>query len=101
MITRHCACALRFEEKLGAESGVEILNDVVLNQVAVRFSSDEQTKEVIARIQSGGVTFVGGAQWRGHWIMRISVCGETTTEADVDRSAEAMLEAWRAVRGRN
>jgi hypothetical protein len=44
---------------------------------------------------------VGGALWRGCWIMRISVSSETTTEADVDRSVEAMLEAWRAVRGQN
>ena len=86
---------------LGTEAGDEILNDVVLNQVAVRFGTDEQTREVIARVQAGGVTFVGGAQWRDDWIMRISVSSETTTEADVDRSAEAMLEAWRAVRGRN
>ena len=101
MITRHCACARRFAEKLSAESGVEILNDVVLNQVAVCFGADEQTRETIARVQAGGVTFVGGAEWLGRWVMRISVSGETTTEADVDRSADAMLEAWRAVRGKN
>ena len=101
MITRHCACARRFAERLAADAGVEILNDVALNQVAVRFGNGEQTKAVIARIQAGGVTFVGGAQWRDHWIMRISVSSETTTEADVDRSVEAMLEAWRVVRGRN
>ncbi len=101
MITRHCACARKFAQILGAESGVEILNDVVLNQVAVRFGDDDQTKAVIARVQAGGETFVGGAQWRGHWIMRISVCGETTTAADVDRAAGAMLDAWRSVRGRN
>lgn len=101
MITRHCACARRFAQKLSVEQGVEIMNDVVLNQVAVRFGDDDETKAVIARIQAGGVTFVGGAQWRGHWIMRISVSGETTTEAEVDRSVEAMLDAWRAVRGRN
>lgn len=101
MISRNCACARRFAQKLGAETGVEILNDVVLNQVAVRFGTDDQTKAVIERVQQGGVAFVGGAQWRGHWIMRISVSNENTTEADVDRSAEAMLEAWRAVRGRN
>ena len=101
MITRHCAYARRFAHNLGAEAGVKVLNDVVLNQVVVRFGDDEQTKAVIARIQAGGVTFVGGAQWRGCWIMRISVSNETTTEADVDRSVEAMLEAWRAVRGQN
>lgn len=101
VITRHCACARRFAQTLGQEPGVEILNDVVLNQVAVRFGNDDQTKSVIARIQAGGETFVGGAQWRGHWIMRISVSSENTTEADVDRAAVAMLKAWRAVRDRN
>jgi hypothetical protein len=33
--------------------------------------------------------------------MRISVIGAATTDSDVDRSAEAMLSAWRAVRGAN
>jgi glutamate/tyrosine decarboxylase-like PLP-dependent enzyme len=101
MISRHCAQARRFAEKLSAEPGVEIMNDVVLNQVAARFGSDDETRQTIARIQSDGVCFVGGAQWQGREIMRISVIGEATTEGDVDRSVEAMLSAWRAVRGRN
>jgi len=99
MIARHCACARRFGQILRAEPGVEILNDVVLNQVAVRFGNDKPTKATIARIQSGCVAFVGGAHWRGAWIMRISVSSEATTEAEVDRSVEAILEAWRGVRG--
>lgn len=99
MITRHCALARRFAEKLSATPGVEVLNEVVLNQVAVRFGDDEQTKQVIARVQAEGTCFVGGAQWRDQWIMRISVISETTSEADVDRSVAAMLEAWRTVRG--
>lgn len=98
MITRHCALARRFAQRLGAEPGVEILNDVVLNQVAVAFGDDRQTQATIARVQQDGVCFVGGAQWRGRQIMRISVCNENTTEADVDISAEAMLKAWAAVR---
>jgi glutamate/tyrosine decarboxylase-like PLP-dependent enzyme len=102
IISRHCALARRFAEKLSAESGVEILNDVVLNQVAVRFGADDElTRKTIDRIQSDGVCFVGGAQWHDQWIMRISVIGEATTAPDVDRSVEAMLSAWRAVRGRN
>lgn len=101
MVSRHCALARRFAQKLSAEAGVEILNDVALNQVAVHFGSDEQTRSVIAKVQSDGVCFVGGAQWRGKAIMRISVTNENTTEADVDRSVEAMLSAWRSVRSRN
>lgn len=98
---RHCACARRFAQVLGAEPGVEIVNDVVLNQVAVRFGSDEQTREVIARVQAGGVAFVGGSDWRGRWVMRISISGETTNEAHVDQAAAAMIEAWRDIRDRN
>jgi glutamate/tyrosine decarboxylase-like PLP-dependent enzyme len=99
MISRHCSFARRFADRLGSEQGVEILNDVVLNQVTVRFGGDDElTRRVIARIQSDGVCFVGGAQSNGVWIMRISVIGATKNEADVDRSAEAMIAAWRAVR---
>ena len=107
MISRHCALARRFADRLAAEPGVEILNDVVLNQVAVRFGGDDElTRQTIERIQSDGVCMVGGAQWRDRqgqaaWIMRISVIGEATTEAHVDRSIDAMTSAWRAVRGRN
>ncbi len=99
MVSRHCALAQRFAEALGAEPGVEIMNDVVLNQVAVHFGADAQTAAVVARVQAGGECFVAGASWRGKAIMRISVTNENTTEADVDRSVAAMLEAWRAVRG--
>ena len=73
-----------------------------LNQVTVRFGGDDElTRKTIARIQSDGVCFVGGADWRGRWIMRISVIGGATREADVDRSVAAMISAWRAVSGRN
>jgi hypothetical protein len=98
LISRHCAFARRFTDRLGAEPGIEILNDVVLNQLTVRFGGDDEaTRRVIARIQSDGVCFVGGAEWNGVWIMRISVIGGTKSEADVDRSADAMIAAWRAV----
>ena len=99
MVSRHCALARRFAQKLGAEPGVEIMNDVVLNQVAVHFGNDAQTNAVIARVQAGGECFLAGASWRGKAIMRISVTNENTAEADVDRSVAAILEAWRAVRG--
>ena len=37
LVDRCCAHARRFAEALGRERGVEVLNDVVLNQVLVRF----------------------------------------------------------------
>jgi glutamate/tyrosine decarboxylase-like PLP-dependent enzyme len=102
IVSRHCALAKRFADKLSVESGIEILNKVVLNQVAVRFGDDDDlTRKAIDRIQADGVCFVGGAQWNGQWIMRISVIGGATTAADVDKSVEAVISAWRSVRGRN
>ncbi len=99
LISRHCAFARRFADRLRAEPGIEVLNDVVLNQVTVRFGGDDElTRRVISRIQSDGVCFTGGAEWNGVWIMRISIIGGTKSEADVDRSADAMIAAWRAVR---
>ena len=81
------------------------MNDVVLNQVIVRFgddgpvaAGDAATKNVIARIQKDGTCFAGGALWRGKWVMRLSIIGWPTTEADIDRSADAIMGAWRGLR---
>ena len=52
-------------------TGVEILNDVVLNQVLVRFTppgggdADAFTRAVIARVQAGGDAWLGGTTWHG------------------------------------
>ncbi len=97
MIERGCALARRFADALGQEPGVEILNEVVLNQVLVRFqSSDALTRDVIARVQADGTCWLGGTIWQGKAAMRISVSSWATTEADVDASAAAILRSFRA-----
>jgi len=55
------------------------------------------TEAVIAAVQHEGTCFVGGAQWRDEWVMRISVISGPTTEADIDLSADAIIAAWRTV----
>ena len=53
LVERHCALAARMAERLAGEPGVAILNDVVLNQVLVRFGDDDAaTDAVIARVQA-------------------------------------------------
>jgi len=101
LVDRCCALARRMSERLARDSRVRIVNDVVLNQVLVRFrpldgSDDAQaidayTGEVIRRVQQDGTCWVGGANWHGMQVMRISVSNWSTTEGDIDRSAEAML----------
>ncbi|HJW62181.1 MAG TPA: hypothetical protein VJ849_01685, partial [Actinomycetes bacterium] len=98
MIERGCGQARRFADALGAADGVEVLNEVVLNQVLVRFPDpggehDGRTAEVIRRVQAGGTLWLSGTSWHGMTAMRISVSNWSTTDADVDRSVAAILAA--------
>ena len=58
---------------------------------------DAAARAVIARVQSDNVCFVGGASWRGRWVMRAPIIAAPLAEADIDRLAEAVIGAWRAV----
>jgi glutamate/tyrosine decarboxylase-like PLP-dependent enzyme len=104
MIERHCRLARQMAEHIAAEPGVVLCNEVRLNQAVLRFGaaadgdeSDRLTRAVIDRVQLDGECFVGGAAWRGRWVMRLSVIGGETTEADALRAARAIVGAWRAV----
>ena len=81
------------------ESGCEILNDVVLNQVLVAFGDDAATAEVIRGVQRDGTCWCGGTSWNGRTAMRISVSSWATTDADVERSIDAILRVADHVRG--
>ena len=100
MIEHSCDNAQLFADLLGAEPGVAILNEVCLNQVLVRFDdSDERTRAVIAAVQAGGETWLSGSLWQGRATMRLSASNWSTTPADVERSATAILAAHRSLRG--
>ncbi|MDT7572355.1 MAG: hypothetical protein QOE05_2529 [Actinomycetota bacterium] len=94
MIDRTCAHARLFASLL-AEGGLEILNDVVLNQVLVGIGDDAGTDAVMDAVQRDGTCWVGGTTWRGRRLMRVSVSNWSTTEEDVRRSADAILRLAR------
>jgi glutamate/tyrosine decarboxylase-like PLP-dependent enzyme len=97
LIDRCCDHAQRMAGRLAEADGVEVLNDVVLNQVLVRFDDDDlATSRVIERSQEDGTCWVGSSTFRGRTVMRISVVGWQTTTDDIDRSADAILAAARA-----
>ncbi|TZF88791.1 pyridoxal phosphate-dependent decarboxylase family protein [Cognatilysobacter lacus] len=101
MVERCCAHARRFAARLGAAPGVRVLNDVVLNQVLVRFGEDdERTRSVVSGVQQEGTCWASGTTWHGMAAMRISVSNWATTEEDVDRSVEAMLHVHRELAAR-
>jgi len=90
LVERNCRQARRFAEGLEA-AGFRILNDVVLNQVLVAFGDAETTNRVVSEIQREGTCWCGGTVWQGQTAMRISVSSWATTDADIERSLEAMI----------
>ena len=107
MVERCCAHARRFASALAAEPGIRVLNDVVLNQVLVRFLApsgrdvdhDARTRAVIAGVQKEATCWLGGSTWRNQAVMRISVSDYATTEDDVERSIASIIRAARDTPG--
>jgi glutamate/tyrosine decarboxylase-like PLP-dependent enzyme len=97
LVERCCDLAARMAAQLAAADEVTVLNDVVLNQVLVRFGDDdERTRAVAQHVQAEGTAWMGGTQWHGLAALRISVSNWSTTEADADASVAAILRAVRA-----
>ncbi len=94
LVERNCRLARRFADAFAAE-GFPVWNDVVLNQVLVSFGDPERTRKVIAAIQEDGTCWCGVTVWQGRTAMRVSVISWATTEADVDRSVDAILRIAR------
>ena len=105
IIERCCDVAARMAARLRDAPGVTVLNDVVLDQVLVRFAApsesdaaaDARTRAVIAAVQRDGTCWLGGTTWHGLAAMRISVVNWATTIEDGDRSVDAILAAARGV----
>jgi len=90
LVERHCAQARRLGDGL-ARAGFEVLNEVTLNQVLFRCSTDAQTQAVRAAAQASGETWFGGTIWQGRPAMRVSVSSWRTKDADID-ALLALLE---------
>jgi glutamate/tyrosine decarboxylase-like PLP-dependent enzyme len=91
LVERCCGHARRLAAAMSDVDGVAVLNDVVLNQVLLRFGdSDDVTSGVIAAVQRSGEAWIGGTVWHGMGAARVSFSNWSTTDADVDRLAAAL-----------
>jgi glutamate/tyrosine decarboxylase-like PLP-dependent enzyme len=95
MVQRACDAATRIADRLANEDGFVVLNEVVLNQVLVRFGDAATTERLIAAIQRDGRIWCGATQWNGSTAMRISVSSWKTTRDDARAAAEVILESAR------
>jgi glutamate/tyrosine decarboxylase-like PLP-dependent enzyme len=86
LVERCCDLAQRFADGIAEVPGVEVLNEVVLNQVLFRFDSDDRTTAKLGAVQRSGVAWMSGTTWDGRQAIRISVSNWQTTEEDIDRT---------------
>ena len=94
---------LRMARFLTREAGISCLNEVVFNQAIFRMTdrtgdagaSDRLTDAVALEVRKGGEAWFQTADWHGQRIMRCSVSDHSTTAADVDRAASAVISAYR------
>ena len=94
LVGGHVTLARRFASGLAA-GGLDILNEVRLNQVVAACGDAEATDRMIAALQGEGTCWCGPTTWRGRRAMRVSISNWSTTQADVDRSIAAVLAAAR------
>ena len=99
LVDRCCALARRLAAGLDELDGVEVVNEVVLNQVLVRVGDAQFTEQVERHIQQDGTCWLGATSWRGERLLRISVSNWSTTESDVDLCIDAIARARAEVVG--
>jgi len=100
LVERCCAQARRLAGAIDDLDGAEVLNEVVLNQVMVRFGDDDAaTDAVIAAVQREGEAWLSGTVWRGRAAARVAFSNWSTTDEDVDRLAASFERALAAARG--
>lgn len=78
-----------------SDAGFDVLNDVVINQVLVRYESAASTERLLAEIQRDGRIWCGATQWNDATAMRVSVSSWKTTLDDADHAADVIIECAR------
>jgi glutamate/tyrosine decarboxylase-like PLP-dependent enzyme len=91
LVQGSCDAAVELADRLRGE-GLDVLNDVVLNQVLVRCDDGPTTEALVSAIQADGRVWCGATTWDGATAMRVSVSGWKTDRA-VARRAAAVIAA--------
>jgi glutamate/tyrosine decarboxylase-like PLP-dependent enzyme len=93
MVDECCRLARRLADRLGRIEGVDVVNDVVLNQVLARVGDEEATNRVERWIQEEGTCWLGATTWRGERLLRISISNWATSDEDIDRCVAVVAAA--------
>ena len=97
LVERSHARARALAEGLARLPGCEVLNEVVFNQVLIRFEDDATTDAVLAGVQESGEAWTSGTTRDDRKAIRLSVSNWRTSEADVERTIAAFAAARAAL----
>lgn len=97
LVDRLAATARALAERIGALSGVEVLNDVVFTQVCLTFGDDDRTQRVTRALIADGAVWMSGSRWQDRDILRISVSNWSTNDDDVETAVAAVRRAMNEV----
>ena len=96
---RSVALAQRFAAQAARLPFATIANQVVLNQVLVRFEPPgEYDRDILhaalaSEIQREGTCWIGAGRWRGHAVLRVSVSNWSTDETAIDDAVTSLARA--------
>jgi glutamate/tyrosine decarboxylase-like PLP-dependent enzyme len=93
LVDRCCGHARAIAAGLSELPGCEVLNEVVLNQVLVRFHDDERTRSILDRVHQDGDVYPSPSAWMGRAAIRLSVSNWRTNQSDVDRVLRSFAKA--------
>jgi len=96
VVEQTVAHAQHFARAFSSSGKAEIVNDVVSNQVLVRWLAPDGdngrlAEAVMAGVRAEGTAFFSGTTYRGERLMRISVSDWATDTQDVDDVVQALL----------
>lgn len=100
-----CDAAAHVARRAAELPGCRVLNDVVLNQVLLRFTPPAGVdpaahhEQLAEALRGSGTCWLATTRWQGEPALRVSVSNWSTTLADVDRTVEVLRGAVSAAGG--
>jgi glutamate/tyrosine decarboxylase-like PLP-dependent enzyme len=97
LVLRYAENARSFARAIGGRANLRVLNEVCFNQVVVQAAAPIGTEPagwttgIVRALQAEGTCYATPSYWHGRPVVRFSFCNATTTEADAQRMADALV----------
>jgi glutamate/tyrosine decarboxylase-like PLP-dependent enzyme len=96
MIDRHIVQASRLAGAL-RDAGFDVVNRVIINQVLVRGSTDEETAAIRLAVEESGEAWFGATMWRGRPAFRLSISSWRTYDKDIDALVRLLIRVRQSI----